>query len=256
MKTFHLLLKTETEHCHASVTLHQFGRPPVQVQGQGAVQEEPVFSYMCSSYRLSTVLEDSDDQSCGSGRLTFGEPEQYAIHEHKSPVILKFLQERLEEEGRFKKREFEEAQTARVLHGVPEGSTLPSALDEGSLPGLFPSSPVGRVQRSFPAPSLRVRGSPSTPEMPSRKFQEYQCSDGSTFRGRLPPGIFPNRQPGELPNVHVVFPSRSLRLACPEYLFSDDRTFNGRTQGSEYHRHLRPPSQPVPKPQPGGLLRV
>ena len=67
--------------------------------------------------------------------------------------------------------------------------------------------------------------------MPSRKFQEYQCSDGSTFRGRLPPGIFPNHQPSKLPNVHVVFPSRSLRLACPEYLFSDDRTLQWENSG-------------------------
>ena len=64
--------------------------------------------------------------------------------------------------------------------------------------------------------------------MPSRKFQEYQCSDGSTFSGRLPPSIFPNHQPGELLNVHRVFSSRILRLACSEYLFSDGRTFSRR----------------------------
>ena len=61
-----------------------------------------------------------------------------------------------------------------------------------------------------------------------RPLQEYQCSDGTTFRGRLPLGIFPDHQPGELLNVHRVFPSRSLRLACPEYLLSDGGTSSGR----------------------------
>ena len=144
------------------------------------------FSRMCSSYRLSTVLEDPDDQSCGSGRLTFGE--QYEIHKHKSPVILKFLQERLRRKAALKSGNSKRLK----LEGVPAWHprrfySAEGALEGGSLPGLFPSSPVGRVQRSFPAPSLRVRRSPSTPEMPSRKFQEYQCYDGSTFRGRLPP---------------------------------------------------------------------
>ena len=64
--------------------------------------------------------------------------------------------------------------------------------------------------------------------MPSQKFQEYQCSDGSTFSGRLLPSIFPNHQSGELLNVHRVFSSRILRLACSEYLFSDGRTFSRR----------------------------
>ena len=148
---------------------------------RGQLKRDQFLSYMCTSYRLSTVLEDPDDQSCGSGQLTFGE--QYEIHERKSPVILKFLQRRLEEEGLLKKREFEEAETARVpAWRHRRFYSAESALDEGSLPGLFPSSPVGRVQRSFLAPSLRVKRSPSTPEMPSRKFQKYQCSDGSLLR--------------------------------------------------------------------------
>ena len=86
------------------------GRPPVQVQGQVQLRRNWFLSYMRTSYRLSTVLEDPDDQNCGSGRLTFGE--QYEIHEHKSPVILEFLQGRLEEKGLLKKRGFEEAETA------------------------------------------------------------------------------------------------------------------------------------------------
>ena len=117
-------------------------RPSVQVQGQVQLKRNRFLSYMCTSYRLSTVLEDPDDQSCGSGLLTFGE--QYEIHEHKSPVILKFLQERREEEGRFKKQEFEEAETARVPAWRPRRFySAGSALDERSLPGLFPSFPVG-----------------------------------------------------------------------------------------------------------------
>ena len=188
------------------------------------------------------MLEGPDGQSCGLGRLTFGEYSE--IQGHKSPVILKFLQERLEEEGLLKKREFEEAETARVPAWRPlRFDSAESALDEGFLPGLFPSSHVGRVRRSLLAPSLRVRRSPSTPEMPSRKFQEYQCSDGSTSAEDLLLAYSQIANPVSS-LVSTWYFLVSPCLTCPEYLMSDNRTFSGRLP------------RRVPKTQPGDVLRV
>ena len=145
-------------------------------------------SFMCSSYRLNTVREGSDDQSCWLGQLlTFGEC--YEIHSDKSPLTLKFLLGRLEKGDRFKKWEFEEVE--KRYGSCMAFQTLPREPYGGLLPGLFPSSQVGRVQRRPPVPLSRVMRSLFMPEVPSPKFQEYQSSDGSTFSGRFPPGIFP-----------------------------------------------------------------
>ena len=132
------------------------------------------------------------------------------------------------EEGRFKKWEFEEVEKCQgSCMAFPKVlDSASSALNEGLLPGLFPNSEVGRVQRSFSVPSLRARSTP-TSEMPS-PIARIPMLRWYHLRGRLPPGIFPNHQPGELLNVHRVFPSRSLRLACPEYLLSDGGTSSGR----------------------------
>ena len=65
---------------------------PCKYKGRAQLRRNRFLSYMCSSYRLSTVSEeDPSDQNCGLGQLTFGE--HYEIHGHESPVILKFLLE-------------------------------------------------------------------------------------------------------------------------------------------------------------------
>ena len=157
----------------------------MQVQGQGAVEEEPLSLLHVFELSSEDRARGPDDQNCGLGQLTVGE--HYEIHGHESPVILKFLLERLQKEGRFKTWEFEEVEKCQgSCMAFPKVlDSASSALNEGLLPGLFPSSEVGGVRRSFPVPSLRAR-STSTSEMPSPNFQEYQWPDGTTFSRRLP----------------------------------------------------------------------
>ena len=79
--------------CHKrKAAVHQYKyKDRVQLRRNGFL------SYMRSSYRLGAMCEDPNNQSCALGPLTFGEC--YEIHGHNSPVILKFLQERLGKQG-------------------------------------------------------------------------------------------------------------------------------------------------------------
>ena len=84
---------------------------------------------------------------------------------------------------------------------LPE-RTLSGETTIGEQPIPRPEPPGTRC----PNPGFLPRPAPAEFRChPREAFLEYQLSNGSTFSGRLPPGLFPNLQPGEVVDIQDRF---------------------------------------------------